>query len=234
MLSRYHRQDLVIGVKGTEKLRSSTVAVFGLGGLGTVVAMYLAGAGVGKLIIVDRDIVSITDLHRQVLYRERHLGRPKAIAAADELSSLNHEVSVEPIYGDAREVAHDVIHRADLVIDALDNWPSRAAVSDVAWSLGKPLIHGGAQAYYGQVTTIVPGVTPRLSEVIRGGEAACIGICEAMGILGPAAAVIGSVMAAEAINALLGSPKLVGKILFIDVKHMVFEIVEITQRRTSA
>ena len=227
ILGRYHRQDLVIGVEGTSRLRSSSVAIFGLGGLGTVVAMYLAGAGVGRLVLVDRDSVALTDLHRQVLFRERHIGVAKAEAAAEELSALNREVRVEPVVADAREVAGDVAREVDLVVDALDNWPSREAVADAAWDAGKPLVHGGVQAYYGQVTTIVPGSTPRLRDVIRGGPGRCVDACEAIGVLGPAAGVVGAVMASEALNVLLGRPALAGKVLFVDVKHMVFELVEL-------
>jgi len=164
-LERYSRQIVLedIGLEGQERLARSTVAVIGLGGLGSPAAMLLASMGVGRLVLVDRDVVSATDLHREPLYRLSDVDVPKVEAAEERLRELNPRLETvsypEPIHqGNAEEI----VGRADVVVDGLDSMAARHIVNRAAVKLGKPYVFAGGIEMYGNITTIIPRETPCL------------------------------------------------------------------------
>ncbi len=139
LIDRYSRQVAVIGREGQERLSRAHVAVVGLGGLGTLVSMYLVGAGVGELTIIDYDTINITDLHRQLLYREEDIGKPKVEVATKRLRDINSAVKVRPVNEAlTSENAEEVIKDVDVVVDALDNWLGRQVLNEAIVKLRKP------------------------------------------------------------------------------------------------
>jgi len=231
VLDRYSRQLSVIGEEGQRAIRNTSVAIFGVGGLGTLVARYVVGGGFRRVILVDFDTVSLPDLHRQVLYATHDVGKPKAEVAARVLREVNPEVEVEAVAeAISPELAKDVLKRADIGVDALDNWASRHVVNRAALALRRPLIHGAVQEWYGHVTTILPGKTPCLEELFgkfRELPACAAGVCP---VLGPVVGVVSSLMALEVFNTAIGAPKLAGKLLVVDLKHMAFEEIALAGR----
>lgn len=228
MLNRYSRQIPLLGEEGQRKIAGASAAVFGVGGLGTHVAYYLAAGGFGRLILVDFDSVSVPDLHRQMLYSMEDVGRPKAEAAAGRLGKINPEVEVRAV-GEALSpsLAAEVAKEADVLVDALDNWAARHLVNKAAVEAGKPLVHGAVQEWYGQATTILPGRTPCLEELF--GRFKSLPLCRQgfCPVLGPVVGVVASIMALEAFRAALGSPALAGRLLVVDLRHMAFDVIEL-------
>ena len=159
-LDRYQRQISIFGKEGQEKLKRAKVFVAGAGGLGSAISIYLASAGVGNIRIVDRDIVEVSNLNRQILYRETDIGLPKTKCAEEELRKINPYIQVEAISNDINELnAADVVGECDVIVDALDNFPVRYLLNKVALAKKIPFIHGAVEGFYGQATTIVPGKT---------------------------------------------------------------------------
>ncbi len=162
--TRYSRQIPLIGVEGQRKLRNSRVAIVGVGGLGTNVSQTLAMIGVGNILLVDHDRVSITDLNRQVLFTEKDIGKPKVIVAKKRLEDLNPEVNIEVVQEKlSGENINDLLKHYDIIVDCLDNWETRRVLDLYIWNAGKTLVHGAVNGFYGQVTTIRRGVTTCLS-----------------------------------------------------------------------
>lgn len=225
--SRYHRQMLLpgFGEEGQRRLAASTAFVLGCGALGTVVADMLARAGVGRLVIADRDFVETTNLQRQVLFDEDDVAAalPKAEAARRKLARINSSVEVTAIVDD---VNAGNIERyaagADIVVDGLDNFETRYLANDYAVKHGVPYVYGGAVGTTGAAFTILPhtphGDAPweRLPE---GGKATpCLRClfeeapppgtmptCDTVGVLGPAVAIVANYEAAEALKILTGN-----------------------------
>ncbi len=229
-VERYSRQIPIIGDEGQERLRNSAVLIVGVGGLGSIAALYLALAGIGRLILIDDGIVELSNLNRQVLYGPSDIGRPKALVAKEKLEALNPDVKVEAYNARLDEnLGRALIERANVVIDALDNWPSRHLLNRLCVSLKRPLIHAGVYGLYGQITTIIPGKGPCLACIFP----RPIDVKGPMPIIGPASGVLGLLQACEAIKLITGIGKpLVGRLLIIDLSNMEFSQVEI--RRNSS
>ncbi|KUG20418.1 MAG: HesA/MoeB/ThiF family protein [Methanomicrobiaceae archaeon] len=210
---RYRRQILLFGEEGQERLREAEIFIAGAGGLGSPVAIYLAAAGIGTITIADHDTVSLSNLNRQILHRERDIGREKVESAAERLRELNPEITVRTV-GETirRESADRLVGSADGIVDALDNFPTRYLLNRTALSKGIPLFHGGIRGFYGQATTIVPGETGCLE---------CIFPCgppeETVPVIGVTAGIIGLLQANEVIKYLLGTGDLLaGRLLLWD------------------
>ncbi|BDR92212.1 HesA/MoeB/ThiF family protein [Vulcanisaeta souniana] len=229
LIDRYSRQVAVIGKEGQEKLSRARVAVIGLGGLGSLVSMYLAGAGVGELTIVDYDTISVTDLHRQLLYREEDVGKPKVEVAISRLHALNPTVKIKPV-NDAlvEENAEVVLDGVDVVVDALDNWLGRQVLNEAIVKLRKPLVHGAVNGWYGQVSTIIPGRTPCLFELVHARSLPqCVGYCP---VIGPVVGVVASIEATEVIKLITGiGEPLINKLLIIDGKNWVIDEIKLSR-----
>ncbi len=222
---RYDRQLRILGKEGQEKLRSTTVAVVGLGGLGSIITYCLAAAGVGRLIVIDDGLVELSNLNRQILYTTSDIGLPKAYIAAARLRALNPEVEVVPHQARLTEENVDrLLGDADILVDALDNWETRHILNRYAAGSGKPLIHGAVQGFYAQVTTVIPSKGPCLACFLpepprpRG----------VIPIIGAVVGIVASFQASEVIKLAtgLGEP-LVGRLLVIDAYRGATDTVEL-------
>jgi molybdopterin/thiamine biosynthesis adenylyltransferase len=197
---RYERQLPVLGEEGQERLRKARVLVAGVGGLGTVVSAYLAGAGVGFIRLADQDRVEISNLHRQILFSQDDIGREKAAAAAERLLAMNPSIRVEGVCRTlVKETACDMTEDVDLIVDALDNYNARFLLNRIAFTRRIPLIHGAVRGFFGQATTLIPGRTACLRCLVAQAPPP-----EACPILGGTCGVIGAVQATEAVKVLTG------------------------------
>ncbi|WP_293391844.1 molybdopterin-synthase adenylyltransferase MoeB [Nevskia sp.] len=203
--ARYSRQIVLreVGVNGQSLLRDSTALIIGIGGLGSPASLYLAGAGLGRLILSDRDHVERSNLQRQIVYRSADLGRAKLDAAADNLRALNPECRIETRPGPLDDSGlAAAIGEADIVLDCSDNFPTRFAVNAACVAARKPLVSGAAIRFEGQIALFVPGGPCYACLFGEHGEAT--ETCEEAGVLGPVVGVIGAMQALIAIKALLG------------------------------
>ena len=220
---RYHRQLLLeeIGEAGQAKIRNAKVLLVGVGGLGSPIATYLTGAGIGTLGLIDDDVVSITNLHRQVLYTEEEVGLPKAECAKRRLHSLNHEVNIVA-YPErlTRENAEDLIRLYDLVIDGMDNFATRFIVSDVCEALHKPYVYGAIRGLEGQVSVLCQGKCTY--RTLFPDEDATLKMPHpGKQVLGTTPAVVGSVEACQALQLISGfGEPLIDKIWTINLATM--------------
>ena len=230
-LFRYSRQLLLedFDISGQEKLKKSRILIAGLGGLGSIVSMYLAGAGVGCLVIADGDDIDITNLHRQILYRESDVGLNKAKAASNNLSALNGEIEFLRIdkYLDSGNLP-SILKNIDIVVDATDNYTARYDLNRACLSRSIPIISASAQRFEGQITIIHPasgGPCYRCLYADTDQEAALS--CSEGGILSPILGVLGSLQAFEVVRFLCGFEKiLVDSILFVDLATLDFRRVK--------
>lgn len=224
-LSRYARQLPLPGwgPDGQRKLTDARVVVAGAGGLGSSVLTCLAAAGVGYIRIVDSDTVEMGNLNRQTLYTTGDIGKLKAPAARDRLAMLNPDIEVvslaESISG---ENLSDVVAGCHLIVDALDNLPTRLLLNEVAVSRGLPLFHGAVYGFQGSATTVVPPQTPCLRCLYQGA------VPGKVPVVGVTPAVIGTVEATEVVKFLLGMGDLLtGRLLMYDGLGMRFSEVKV-------
>jgi adenylyltransferase/sulfurtransferase len=205
--SRHHRQRILaeVGEAGQQRLTQASVLVVGLGGLGSPAAAYLAAAGVGRLGLLDDQLVEESNLQRQVLFSERDLGRPKAEAAAERLGSLDASLQLEPIRDTFRpETAEPYAQGYDIVVDGTDTFETKFLLNDTAILLGRPLVHGAVLQWRGQVLTVLPGGPCLRCLFFDPPQPDAVATCEEAGILGAITGLIGSVQAEEALKLLLG------------------------------
>ncbi len=208
---RYIRQKIFdpIGKGGQDQISAATVAVVGLGALGSGIADLLARAGVGTLRLIDRDFVEIHNLQRQSLYSETDVRErtPKAIAAAQRLGAVNSQITIEPHVDDLNSgTIGKLLEGADLIVDGTDNFDTRYLLNDYAVANGKPWIYGGVIGSYGMTMTIRPNVTACLRCVFP--EAPPPGTaptCDTAGVIGPAVQMVSAFEAAEALKYLVGA-----------------------------
>ena len=234
----YSRQQALkeVGEEGQAKLRAARVLVVGAGGLGVPVLSYLAGAGIGRIGIVDGDRLEASNLHRQPLYSFDAIGQPKAHLAAERLRALNPEVDVQ-VYNLRLTPANatDLIAGWDLVIDCSDNFSTKFLLNDACVTARKPAILSSIYQYEGQLQVIRPdshGACLRCiwPEATRDG---LVGNCAEAGVLGPVPGVFGSLQALEALKILLGLPGQLGdELLVMDL--LTLHISRVKARRASA
>ena len=205
--ARYGRQVVLreVGVNGQSLLRDSTVLIVGVGGLGTPAAQYLAGAGVGRLLLSDFDRVATSNLHRQVLYREADVGLAKLDVARDALRAINSECEVECLPGPLDESA--LLHaarEADVVLDCSDNFLTRFTVNRACAQARKPLVSGAAIRFEGQLAVFDAARGSGCYACLYPGNGEAQETCEEAGILGPVVGVVGTRQALAALKLLLG------------------------------
>ncbi len=209
------------GREGQRKVHAASVLLVGVGGLGSPIATYLTGAGIGKLGIIDDDVVSITNLHRQVLYTEKEVGLSKAECAKKRLTALNHDVEIVA-YNErlTKENAADLIRQYDLVIDGMDNFATRFIVSDTCKAQGKPYVYGAIRGLEGQVGVLCQG-TATYRSLFPDEEATLKMPHPGKQVLGTTPAVVGSVEATQALMLItgIGSP-LIDKMWTINLATM--------------
>lgn len=229
---RYARQDMLpeIGEQGQEKLRRAAVLVVGTGGLGSPIALYLAGAGVGRIGLVDDDTVSVNNLHRQVLYTEHQVGQPKAERAAERIRALNSEVEVcaHPVRLSADNAAA-VIAGYDIVVDACDNFATRYLLSDTCEALHKPYVYGAIQGFCGQVSVFCCGEHPKTYRDLYADEEGMLRLPPPFkGVVGMTPAVVGSVEAHEVLKLICGyGEPLCGRLWTIDLRTMQSYVLDL-------
>jgi adenylyltransferase/sulfurtransferase len=225
-LTRYSRHILLpqVGIEGQKKLLAASVLLIGAGGLGAPAALYLAAAGIGRLVVCDGDAVDLTNLQRQIIHRESGIGSNKAESARRALAEVNAECRVEAI---GRRVGMkdlmQLARAADVVVDASDNFVTRHAANRACVALGKPLVSGAAVRFSGQVAVFdrrqhgaacYECLVPADSEA--GDDA-----CAVMGVFAPVTGVIGTLQAGEAIRLLLDLPNpSAGQLVLFDMLSM--------------
>jgi molybdopterin/thiamine biosynthesis adenylyltransferase/rhodanese-related sulfurtransferase len=221
-----------VGEEGQRRLKAARVLLIGAGGLGSPAALYLAAAGVGRLGIIDADVVELSNLQRQVLHGTRELGRLKVASAYDRLHDLNPHVQVATIptrltSGNALEIFHDF----DVIVDGSDNFPTRYLVNDACVLSGKPNVYGSVSRFDGQASVFgakdgpcyrclfpeppVPGLIPS---------------CAEGGVFGILPGLVGTIQATETIKLITGmGESLVGRLLLVDALRMRFRTIELAR-----
>ncbi|UGA51315.1 MULTISPECIES: HesA/MoeB/ThiF family protein [Dickeya] len=233
---RYSRQLLLedIGQEGQQKLAEARVLLVGLGGLGSPAALYLAAAGVGTLLLADHDTLHISNLQRQILYRNADLSRPKAVLARHALEAVNPLVKTVALTTRLEgEPLEKAVAQADLVLDCCDNMATRHAVNAACVAAQKPLISASAVGFSGQLLVLTPPyrhgcyacLYPDASEPQRN--------CRTAGVLGPVVGVMGTLQALEAIKLLCGlSSPLDGKLRLFDARQQQWTTLQLTRSST--
>jgi adenylyltransferase/sulfurtransferase len=223
-LLRYSRQIMLpsMGVEGQERLANARVLVVGLGGLGAPVAMYLAAAGVGRLVLVDFDRVDLSNLQRQIIHTTERIGELKVESARQTLLALNPEVQVEtlPWTLDPPQLL-EVVGQSDLVIDASDNFATRFAINAACFTAHTPLVSGAAIRLEGQVSVFLGRPGGPCYQCLYPAQGTEDQTCTANGVLAPLVGIIGSIQATEAVKLLAGiGTSLHGRLLLLDALHM--------------
>jgi len=229
MTGRYSRQALLpwLGEAGQSRIEASTAGVVGMGALGCVTADYLCRAGVGRLVLVDRDFVERTNLTRQTLYAQSDAEErlPKVVAAGRRLLEARSDLELETRCADMDgELARSLFQTCDVVVDGTDNFETRYMLNDAAVWAGKPWIYGGAVSGHGSVLLVRPGETACLRCLFPTcpppGSAST---CDTVGILGPAAGAVAALQAGEALKVLAGRSDLcAGGLLTVDLMTWSF------------
>lgn len=229
--SRYSRHILLegFGEEGQKRLADSKVLIVGAGGLGSPCALYLTAAGIGTIGIMDADVVSLSNLQRQIIHFTPDVNKEKVVSAEKKMRAMNPDVKIIT-YNTflTEENAPEIISQYDFILDCTDSHTSKYIVTDACVAAGKPYCAGGVVGYGGQIMTYVPGTTtyrdlfpepPSDSEVMTSAI---------IGVLGPAVGIMGSIQAAEAVKHIVGIGSLLTNTLLIfDALTMQFQRVEI-------
>jgi sulfur-carrier protein adenylyltransferase/sulfurtransferase len=224
---RYGRHLIIpeVGLEGQRRLKSASVLIIGAGGLGSPLAFYLTAAGVGRIGIVDFDVVDLSNLQRQILHTTKDVGRSKLESAREKLESLNPNVKIETYEMRlTSENALDLIKEYDIVVDGTDNFPTRYLVNDACVFLKKPNVYGSIFRFEGQVSVFYADKGPCYRCLYK--EPPPPGLvpsCAEGGVLGVLPGIIGTIQALETIKLILGiGEPLIGKLLLFDALRMKF------------
>lgn len=230
-LLRYSRQIMLpqIDVTGQEKLLASRVLIIGMGGLGSPVAMYLASAGVGHLVLVDDDIVELSNLQRQIVHSTPDIGLNKVDSAKQTIQNLNPEIKVTTLCKRlSDEELNSEVSAADVVIDGTDNFSTRFALNKASVKSKTPLISGAAIRMEGQVSVFNKTPSSPCYRCLYKDEGELDTSCSNNGVLSPVVGIIGSIQATEAIKTLIGiGETLDGKLLMLDALQMEWRTLKL-------
>ncbi|HMP75797.1 MAG TPA: molybdopterin-synthase adenylyltransferase MoeB [Kiritimatiellia bacterium] len=221
-----------VGVAGQRRLREARVLLVGVGGLGSPAALYLVAAGVGHLGLIDPDVVDLTNLQRQVLYRTPDLGRPKVDVARETLLALNPHLDIATHHARfGADNAAALLADYDLVLDGADNFPTRYLVNDACVLAGKPNVHGSIYRFEGQVSLFAaPGGPCYRCLYPEPPPPGVVPDCASAGVLGVLPGLVGAIMATEAIKYILGlGDSLAGRLLLIDARATKFRELRVTR-----
>lgn len=229
-MERYSRHILLkeIGEEGQQKLREASVLIVGAGGLGSPIALYLTAAGVGRIGIIDDDTVSLTNLQRQILYRETQIGASKVICAKDTLQDLNGETTIDTYLFRLDETnAHGIIRDYDLVIDACDNFETRYLIDRITKDQAIPYLYGSIGEFTGQISVFNVAGAGSYADLFPEDEKPEKGSLP-LGVMGSVPGVIGSIQATEAIKLITGTGKpLINELLCINLLNMEFRKINL-------
>jgi adenylyltransferase/sulfurtransferase len=233
-LLRYSRQIMLpeVDIDGQEAWLGARVLIIGLGGLGSPVAMYLAAAGVGELVLVDDDEVDLSNLQRQIIHSTPRIGQPKVESARQTLTALNPDIRIQTLCERLSEERLDaLVAGVDLVVDCCDNFGTRFAVNRACVAHRRPLVSGAAIRLEGQVAVFDARQpdSPCYQCLYRDGEDENL-TCSESGVLAPLVGIIGSVQAMEALKVLAGiGQPLVGRLQLLDARSMDWRTLKLKQ-----
>lgn len=232
-MSRYDRQIKLteVGTEGQKKLRNAKVLLVGVGGLGCPAAMYLAGAGVGEIGLMDHDKVDMSNLHRQVLFQESDVARSKAVVAKEQLEKQNSEVQFkvyeEPL---TAENAENIINQYDVVLDGTDNFETKYLINDACILTDKPWVFASIYKNEGQLSVFNYEDGPTYRCVFPKSTRQNIS-CEATGVLGVLPGILGTLQAAEVLKIILGEGEVLsGKLKLINMMRASEQTIKINKR----
>lgn len=223
-MERYNRQMILpeIGEEGQEKLRQARVLIVGVGGLGSPVALYLAGAGVGTLGVIDDDVVSVSNLQRQVLYTEHEVGMSKALQACTRLKALNSNIQVKAY--PERLTSHNALQifsDYDIIVDGCDNFATRYLINDTCVQLGKIYVYGAIRAFDGQVSVFNYQGGKTYRDLFPDEQEMLSMPAPSKGVLGVTPGLVGCAEANEVVKIICGYGEVLsGKLWQIDLKTL--------------
>jgi len=224
---RYSRHLIMpeVGMEGQLKLKQAKVLLIGTGGLGAPLGLYLAAAGVGKLGLVDFDVVDFTNLQRQVTFGTSDVGRPKIVAARERLANMNPNIEIQAFETKlSSQNALELFQDFDIIVDGTDNFPTRYLVNDACILLGKPNVYGSIFRFEGQATVFgAPGGPCYRCLYPEPPPPGLVPSCAEGGVLGVLPGIVGTIQAMETIKLILGSgDSLAGRLLLFDALGMKF------------
>jgi molybdopterin/thiamine biosynthesis adenylyltransferase len=228
-LQRYDRQIMIYGFgrEGQEKLKKTKAFIAGVGGLGSPVSIYLAAAGVGTLRIADHDVVDLSNLNRQIVHWEENIGKKKVESAHTKLKKFNSSIEIEPIPDTITEAnVSQLVGDSDVIVDAMDNLPTRYLLNKTAIEKGIPFFHGAVYGFEGRVMTVLPGKTACLNCLYHGATVPKV----KFPVIGVTPAVIGCIQATEVIKYIVGLGELLtDRLLNYDALTMKFSEFKINK-----
>ena len=234
-LLRYSRHILLdeLGVEGQEALLASHALVIGAGGLGSPVALYLGSAGVGRITVVDHDVVDETNLQRQIAHNLARVGTPKAESVREAVAAINPDVVVTPVVQRAdAALLGALVAQADVVLDCTDNFAIRHAINRACVAHRKPLVSGAALRMDGQLSVYdarTPG-NPCYACVFPEDSGVEEALCATMGVFAPLVGIVGTMQAAEALKLLTGlGSRITGRLLMVDGRDLAFTSIAVPQ-----
>ncbi len=235
-IERYSRQIVLdeIGYDGQRRLKEGKVLLIGVGGLGSPIALQLTSMGVGNLRIVDRDVVELSNLHRQPLYSTDDIGYPKVEVAEAKLKAKNPNVNIEALTVSVNQDSiKELIKGVDVVVDGLDSIETRYIVNRACIETGIPFVYGAAIETIGSATTIIPRETACIECFAPNLEDDQLPKCGTEGVHPSILSVIGSIEVSEAVRILMGKkPNLAGRLAYFDVKDLTFDQINIERQTT--
>jgi len=228
--NRYDRQVKLpeIGIKGQQKLKDTSVLIVGVGGLGCPAAQYLTAAGVGRIGLLDHDVVDLTNLHRQILFCENHVGKPKAEVAKEVLSKHNSEVSFTTYVERLNEKnALDIFQGYDIILDGTDNFQAKYLINDVCVLLDKSFVGASIYKYQGQISVFNYENGPTYRCLYPNHHFKDNNNCEDTGVLGVLPGLMGVMQAKEALKLILGIGNVLsGKMKLVDTLNQSEQIIQ--------
>ncbi len=228
--NRYERQTALpeLGPEGQERLARARVLLVGVGGLGCPAALYLTAAGIGTVGLMDDDIVSLSNLQRQVLYAEADQGQPKVLCAARRLRQLNSRTHIEMHpYRLTERNARELLEAYDIVVDGCDNFPTRYLLGDVSAELRKPYVYGAIRGLQGQVSVFNHGPHPRAYRELFPDEKELCALPVDKAVIGVTAGLTACVQATEALKIAAGFGEVLsGRLWTVDVRDMQTHLIQ--------
>jgi len=231
-LWRYSRQILIPGVgrTGQQKLKDTSVLIVGVGGLGSPVALYLAAAGIGRIGLVDYDVVDDSNLQRQVIHSTEWVGKPKVASARQRLLALNPCITVDTCYTTlSAQNAEEIAAGYDILVDGTDNFPTRYLLNDLAVVTGRPFVYGSVFRCEGQVSVFDARSGPCYRCIFpEPPPPGSVPTCSEAGVLGVLPGTIGTLQATEVIKLAIGMGEpLIGRLLLYDALEMSLQTIQL-------